>query len=220
MKKIFIVLITLAAFAGCKQDNVKLTSLTSFNVTNAVVGGNSLLLNNSENSVSGMGYTQFPLSAGQTVVKLSDTSMHPAEVYYNKTISTANGSYYSLFLTGSSTSQVDNVLIRETYQNYADSVSGVRFINLSPGSAPISVDIAGSANGSEESGVAYLSYTTFKRYSATAAEQAAGYNFEFRDAATGTLITTITLNPPVFKNVTIALTGVETNPSTILINEY
>jgi len=218
MKKILLFLLIASTFWACHDSNVQPSALSSFNITNAVVGGNTLTLNNTGPNVSNMSFTQCTVFAGQSQVKLGDTSQRPQQVYYHQTIGTVDGSYYSLFLTGSSPTQVDNVLIKESYKNYADSVTGIRFINLSPGSNPISVDIAGKANGSEASSLAYKAYTNFNKYSATAANSS--YNFEFRDQATGDLIATYNVTVPVFKNVTLGLAGLESTPSIIAINEY
>ena len=215
--KLFILLIVASSLAACKQDNIKLSSLTSLNVTNAVVNGATLTLNTSANTVGNNGYGQFALLAGQTKVDLFDDN-ELSYAYYQNIIATVNSSYYSLYLTGTDSAHVQSVLVKENYQNYTDSVAGVRFIDLSPGSNPVSVDIQGNANGSEVGNMAYLSYTTFKKYSATAANST--YNFEFRDAATGTLIASYSLTTPTFKNVTLALAGLESNATIIQINEY
>jgi hypothetical protein len=219
MKKIFVFLLIASIFLACHDSNVKPSALSSFNITNVVIGGNTLTLNNTGSNILNNSYTQCTLFAGESQIKLDDTSIHPQQVYYDQTISTISGSYYSLFLTGASSTQIDNILIKENYSNYTDSVAGVRFINLSPGSNPVSVDITGKTNGSEVTNLAYKAFTSFNKYSATTANSS--YNFEFRDVVTGTLIATYSLSPPVFKNVTLALTGlVNSNPTVISINEY
>jgi Domain of unknown function (DUF4397) len=154
MKKLnIIVFFAAVTMASCSKSgdtpNIKLTPLSSFNVTNAVVGGATLYLNTSvEDSVVTNTYSPLTILAGQSVIDLHPI-VSPNTAYFNQAISTANGSYYSLFLSGTSPSSVDHVLIRESYKNYTDSVCAVRFINLSPDSQPISIDIQGNANGSE-----------------------------------------------------------------------
>ena len=216
LSKLFI--LAALGLASCKKATITVTPLSSFNVTNAVVGGATLYLNTSaEDSVTNNSYTAFSLITGQSRLGLY-TAANPGAPYYNQTIPTVNGSYYSLFLSGASPANVDNVLIKESYKNYTDSLCGVRFINLSPGSQPISVDIAGNANGSEVASLAYKAYSIFKQYPAKVSTPT--YTFEFRDATTGNLITTYTLNTPYFHNVTLCFAALEANATIIQDNDF
>jgi len=205
-----------AGFYSCKKSEVKLTPLASLNLTNAVIAAPTVYLNGNTDSVTNNNFGEFTLLAGKSAVKV----VAGAQSYYNQTLSTANGSYYSLFLAGASPAAVDAILIKESYQNYTDSLCGVRFINLSPDSQPVSVDIQGNANGSAVSSLAYKAYTGFLPYPAKLAD--AAYNFEVRDAASGNVIATYTLNTPYFHNVTLALTGsVNAGTAAILqVNEF
>jgi len=205
IKPLFILLI-MAELTACKKDAVKATALTSLNFTNAVINAPTMYLNSAIDSVTNNSFGEFSLLTGQTQYKVYALA-GPSQPFYNQTVTTANGGYYSLFLSGLSTSAIDAVFIKETYKNYIDSLSGVRFINLSPDSQPISVDIQGNANGSEVASLAYKAYTGFKQHAATQA--VSSYNFEIRDAATGTLLTTYTFNTPYFHNVTLAIIGSE-----------
>jgi hypothetical protein len=63
---------------------------------------------------------------------------------------------------------------------------GLRFVNISKGSGPVSVNLAGQANGSEVEGLAYKNVSSFKKYKAGSG--VSSYTFEFRDEVTGTLI--------------------------------
>jgi hypothetical protein len=207
LKQTFLATVLITGLYACKNDTVKPTALASVNVTNAVVGGSSLTLNTSTLTVGNNSYAQFSLTAGQSKLDLYPAAT-PNSPYYNQTFSTANSSYYSLFLSGASPTAVDATLIKESYKNYTDSLCGVRFINLSPGSNPVSVNLAGSANGSEINSLAYKSYTDFKQYAAKRVNTS--YAFQFRDAATGSLIASYTLSTPYFNNVTLVLRGLET----------
>lgn len=204
--------------AGCKKESATtLSPLVSLNVTNVVIGGSDLTLNTSTQVVPNNSFFQFALSAGNSRIDLYPAAT-PASPYYDETIQTANGGYYSLFLTGSSPAAIDKVLIKESYKNYTDSLCGVRFINLSPGSDPISVDVAGQAGGSTVQSLAYKSYSNFIQF---AANQANGsYNFEIRDAATGNLITSYSLATPYFHNVTLALMGLPGSGTILQVNDY
>lgn len=217
--KITTALLITAGLYSCKKTGVNPSPLTSLNFTNAVIGAPTLYLNSITDSASENNYGEFSLLAGQTGVKIYPLAT-PTQPFYNQTMATMNGSYYSLFLAGASTANIDAILIKESYKNYTDSLCGVRLINLSPDSNPVSVDIAGNANGSEVSSLAYKAYTSFKQYPAKLAD--ASYNFEVRDAATGNLLASYTLNTPYFHNVTLALTGSVNAGTTgmLQINEF
>jgi len=206
-KTILAISLGICLFA-CKKSSTVYTASGAINVVNVVVGGTSLYLNNSTTgAVSNNGAATFPLLAGQVQVNLSTlaTTTVPSVTYYNQLISMTETGNISLFLSGASPANVDTTRINETYKNYADSLCGVRFINLAPGSKPISVNLKGSANGSEVTNLAYRSYSDFIQYTAKVANPS--YVFEIRDAATGSLIISYTLATPYFHNVTIALRG-------------
>ncbi|WP_448698171.1 hypothetical protein ACFGVR_15225 [Mucilaginibacter sp. AW1-3] len=206
LKQTLLALLTIAAIASCKkQDSVKTYPLASINVANVVVGGTALTLNNSALTVSSNNYAQLSVNAGNSAVNLHPAAT-PSVVYYNQNIQTTEGGYYSLFLSGPSPSSVDNVLIKESFTTYPDSTCGVRFINLAPGSNPVSVNISGHPNGSEVPTLAYKAYTDIKKYPADGRNPS--YGFEFRDVATGNLIVKYTLSSRSFHNVTIVLRGI------------
>jgi hypothetical protein len=98
------------------------------------------------------------------------------------------GSINTLFLMGTP-SAPDTLFIRDEIPYFAagDSVMGIRFVNLSAGSRPVSVNIKGLSNTPEVNSLEYKNITGFKRYPVTAA--IGGYIFEFHDAVTGDLIT-------------------------------
>jgi hypothetical protein len=148
-------------------------------------------------------------------------------------------SIYSLFLTGTLSSP-DTLFIRETipYHAPSDSAAWIRFINLSPGSAPISVNIQGQAYGSQVSSLSYKGVTGFISYPATAGNSS--YTFEFRDAVSGTFLASyqangidgsvsgpgyIPGNGWIYKNNTLALLGVPNGANdsaqmVLLVNNY
>jgi len=207
----------MAALHACKQNNVTPGNLASINVTNAVIGGSALTYNTTSTTVSNNNFMQLTMIAGNSLLNLYPAAT-PSSSYYNNTIQTSSGDNYSLFLSGPSPSSVDAVLIKESYQNYADSLCGVRFINLSPNSNPISVNVSGSANGSIVTSLAYKAYSNFTQLPAKRLNRT--YVFQIRDATTGNLITTYTMNTPYFNNVTIALRGLIASPGIILVKNY
>jgi hypothetical protein len=153
------------------------------------------------------------------------------------------GKIYSLFLCGADTNSPDYLLTTDSIPYYepTDSDMGVRFVNLSTGSNPISINLEGSANGSEVSSLAYKGITTFKSYvnNSTTVD----YMFVIRDAATGDslaqfdflqnysinngygLTDPITRDLLTFKCITIAIYGSESNStafplSAMVIDDY
>lgn len=99
----------------------------------------------------------------------------------------------SLFLTGTE-AHPDTLFVDDKpfYFPVQDTSMGIRFVNLSPGSTPISVNIEGQSNGSTINSLSYKGITNFKSYPANAA--VSNYVFEFRDAATGDLLATYSIN--------------------------
>jgi hypothetical protein len=98
---------------------------------------------------------------------------------------------------------------------------GVRFVNLSAGSAPVNFSITGATTGPEVSGLAYKSMTAFKMYPATST--VSNYNFEVRDPATNTLLAsynatginlTTGANGKRFRNFTLAYMASATDATT------
>ncbi len=155
---------------------------------------------------------------------------------FNQTLDLASNNVYSLFITGKDTTAADYLLVNDQPTAHRDSTCGIRFINLSTGSNPVSVDIQGQSNGSEVSSLAYKSYTSFRSYATTSG--ISSYTFEYRDAVSGSLLATYkltgvnnytgtntTVNTVRFKNMTIALIGQPGGAGanaqkTILINNY
>jgi hypothetical protein len=148
-----------------------------------------------------------------------------------------------LFLTGADTNALDYLLTTDSIPFFgpSDSVMGIRFVNLSTGSNPISINLEGSSNGSEVSNLAYKGITNFKQYvnNSTISD----YFFVIRDVATGDsltqydflgnysynngygLIDPITYDLLTFKCITIVIYGSESNGiafplNAMLIDDY
>src|ERR1700744_2476573 len=129
--------ILIAAIASCKKEK-KTTHLNggSIKVTNAIIGAPAINMM-SNNGVISAGNTIFndyyalmPIASGQSNLQFGVPAIDatptspavPAVVYYNTTLTVDNKTNYSLFLTGTSTDAIDNVLIKESFQlTYADS---------------------------------------------------------------------------------------------------
>jgi hypothetical protein len=150
-----------------------------------------------------------------------DTTDHSTPLF-NLDLPLQPGKIHTLFLTGTLT-QPDTLFTTDVIPYYpaTDSSMGIRFVNLSPGSSPVSINIAGMPNGSEVGSLAYKGITGFKKYPATAAS-ASKYPVEFRDAATGTLLGSFDVtginglagNTRRFRNFTLAFMGLPADPTT------
>lgn len=119
-----------------------------------------------------------------------------------------SGKMYSLFVAGDTT-QPETVLLQDNIPFHQDSSTGVRFINLSPASLPINVNIKGNvASKTEFSGIAYKQATEFKDYAGTTPNAITGkYIFEVRNQANDSLLLTYTWSFNLFRNYTLVLAG-------------
>lgn len=166
---------------------------------------------------------------------LSNNKGTLSKYMFNSVLNLSGNTAYSLFITGSDTTSPDFLFVQDNlpYHSSSDSTVGIRFANLSANSAPVSLNIQGQPYGGEVSSLAYKGITGFKNYAATFGT--GSYVFEFRDAGTGSLLTTYTLNGVNtssttivnnvrFKDLTIALIGQPSGGTApqraILINNY
>jgi hypothetical protein len=227
------VLILVTALAGSfwvscsKTNSVPPTySVASLNVVDALPNSAPLILvQGSISSAIGDFSNIDPLSYASTAVL---TPMSGAEAFYtvqqngdtasvsaqggdfmfSGTLTFTAGSLYSLFITGEDTTNPDFLFVKDVLPVITDSSVGIRFVNLSAGSNAVSVDIQGQSNGGVVSSLAYKSIATFQKFPATSLINS--YIFEFRDATSGNLLASYTLdgvNSVLFKNLTIALIG-------------
>ena len=135
---------------------------------------------------------------------------------FNSVLNFTAGNLYSLFITGTDTASPDYVFVQDTVTQRTDSTAGIRFVNLSAESNPVSIDIKGQANGVVVPSLTYKGITGFMSFPATSA--ISSYIFEFRDVIGGNLLASYTLsgvnthsptvaNTVLFRNLTIALIG-------------
>lgn len=219
---------------SCKKEQsvVKPLNMSAVTIVNAVSGSQAVVPDFSAQivqyfsqaqTINVNSYFEYSVPSGSTPVsvwQLPDTT----QSVFNGQLNLAPHGIYSLFLVGTNPSKPDTMLLRDNIPYYAlgDSVAGVRFANISPGGNPVSVDIQGMANGSEVQSLAYKNATIFKTYKDTQTIPTSGhYIFEFRDAATGTLLKQYTYSSIArFRSVTIALSGLPGSQSVFLINNY
>ena len=163
-----------------------------------------------------------------------DTTTHSApllDLKLNLPVNAIN----TLYLTGI-VAAPETVLVTEEIPSHTDSVVGIRFVNLSPGSNPVNIRLSTDTTWNLVSGLAYKSPSPFSNYPVVAAINS--YTFQFRDAVTGVILKSYTLNginkgtglntsanPWRYHNVTIVLIGAAGGTGadaqrTILINNY
>jgi hypothetical protein len=227
---------------SCKKNNVGLPSGgSSLTIVNALVGSSSLVPNFNYNvplqyysGAQQIGYAsavEFGYHSGNVPLALSDIT-DTTHTVFKQVVPLSNNTVSSLYITGTMTAPESfQTTDHPPYHAPADSTVGIRFVNLSPGSNPVSVDIQGGANGSEVTTLAYKSITAFKNYAAT--YNISSYTFEFRDVTTGALLASYTLsgvnygdngdqnqNNVRWKNITIALSGVPGAQGTFQVNNF
>ncbi len=221
----------------------------SLTVFNAVVGSKPLYANFSTGEKISYSGALFALTYGSFVPAdalnaysgvqplwiLTDTTSSVSPLL-KLTLNLPIGSANSLFLTGT-LDKPDTLFSRDTilYYEPSDSIAGIRFVNLAPGNTAITVNIQGQAAGSEVANLPYKGITSFKQYRATADINT--YIFEFRNALTGSVITTYTArsvgtpggiytpNKWQYKNNTLAFVGqIDSTgtkaPKVVLISNY
>ncbi|WP_343306645.1 hypothetical protein AAHN97_05975 [Chitinophaga niabensis] len=230
---------------ACKKQTVSPTA--SLNLINAVPGSTPSLVTNFGGTTPIVWYkTALKLVYGTfdkasqalslrgpqklAVYLYPDTTAHSTPLF-NLDLQLKPGTINTLFLTGTKTAP-DTLLTTDVIPYYpaSDSSLGIRFVNLSTGSAPVSVNITGLANGSEAAGISYKAITGFKKYPAPAG--LSQYNFEFRNAATGELLgsyvltgvnSTFANTAKRYRNFTLAFMGLPADRTTwkiMLIEAY
>jgi hypothetical protein len=220
----FVFIAAVALLGGsCKKNTVAVAPLASLNITNAVVGGKNVKLNSDiADSAVNYNYKAFGLNAAAGIyVYPTGDSTHP---YYtdSKTV-TVNGGIYSLFLSGSITTQVDAILVKETIPAYSDSSCGVRFINLVYNGNPVIVTQTATPTVTDFSSLSYKQISSFKTYPALSTNGT--YSFQVRDATTNAVLATYSLATPRFFNCTLVWKGMTGGtggnvPGILRVNNY
>ena len=227
----FSTLMIFLALAACKKNNETTEApVASVNIINASIDVGPLKVNPSAKAISwntitdqinyGTGRFYYAQTGDATfkVVATADTTKLLVNTKANLT-----GKLYTLFIFGNSTA-TESILREETDFIYrrldlpkaalADSVTNVRFVNLSSNSPALRVNIKDNT-ANEVTNLAYKNISSWKAYKN---EKSTGtdYIFEIRDSATGTLITTYTFRGTttataaanLFKSVSLIIRGV------------
>jgi hypothetical protein len=237
-QKFFIVTIVgLALVSGCtrKYDFPKQGNTSSVTIVNATVNAPAVIptFTNSTvqwiataTSVSFGNSMEYGIPSGSTALHFWESS-DTTQSLFNGSFDLAPQGIYTLFLCGNYQfkNTADTVFTMDVipYHSVTDSTMSIRFINLSPDSEPLSVDVQGNSPGSTITSLPYKSVSAFVSYSATSAATAP--TFEIRDAASGNILLTTSASILPFKSMTVAVIGQEspsgTVPlSTITVNNY
>lgn len=193
MKKVLysiIPVMLLFFYSSCKKDNTKYNSTSSLYVINAAVGAGAVKVN--VNGGSGFAYsrvTDLVYAAGASyggftgnntinVVSSTDTT----KTIFNRTVNMI--SINTLYLAGQ-VPNIDTIYRAETNfpyinasANNPDNSMYVRFVNLSPNSPALNINIKSSA-ANEFTSLAYKGISDYKKYAAGSTN----YIFEIRDAS-------------------------------------
>lgn len=201
----FVVTLSLSAIllTNCKKKDIFPDAPASLHVINAMPGSAQLLpdLTNGGPQLfkysKGIDYKFYSYSAnllpaytGKQRLRLyqwPDTTSKDQPLF-DLQLDLPSGSITTLFLTGT-VAAPDTVFRREQLPvlKVADSAMAIRFMHLSPGSVPISVNRQGQPAGELVSNIAYREDGGFRQYPANGN---GNYMFEFRNANTGDILLT------------------------------
>jgi hypothetical protein len=232
---LFVILLQELTSSCTKEYNkVRTISISAVTVVNAIANTNPLIADFSGvDSVAAyysttpyIGYGSFqeysiPSGNVPTVICQVTDTLHP---FFRGMLNLQPNGIYSLFLSAADTSQktIDTVLTMDKppYHSGTDSTASIRFINLSPGSSPMSIHVQNNANSSVVSNLPYRSVSSFKTFPATF--NITQYVFIIRDVESDDSLTSCTYNVSPFQNVTVVVNGVSSNNtlSTFIVNNF
>jgi hypothetical protein len=221
-------LILLLAFAGsCKKSNNSDSGLASVNFIQANSNIPSVAVNFTstpipfylnQNLIYYTSSYNYGVPAGANpyvVVNSADTSTTLLQGTFN----VKAGGIYSFYLSGKNS--IDTLFMQDTIPVHPDSSAGVRFINLSPDSGPVNISLQGNMQN-EFSSLGYRQITEFKRYSDSSdVMNNGGYTYVITDML-GNTLTTFGWNPPLYKNNTLVICGIDSLSSVQIfqVNNY
>lgn len=205
---------------SCKKQELRPTTLANLTVINVVNGGSYLLLGTCATPIYNYYYQSYGLLTGNHQIKLVDTT-GVDKVYYEDATEFVVDASYSLFLTGT-LRNVESVFLKEVnVPSHSADVFGVRVVNLVTGGVPISINLAGTTNGSFVISLPYKAISSFKDVSSSTSD--GDKVFEVRNAATGALISSFTIasyDMPRFRNITLVVAGTAGSETVLRVNNY
>ncbi|HEX9511267.1 MAG TPA: hypothetical protein VF939_12345 [Puia sp.] len=225
--KIIITFLFITTITGaCKKSNSP-SGIATINIINAAIHFDTIATNFTSIPVPWYqnqafiyfgASAEYGLASGQNSI-LFVSSHDTSKVIFNGLLNLKAGAIYSLYLTGQAPA-IDTLFMQDMIPLYKDSVAGIRFINLSSGSGPISINLQGNISSQTEfSDLIYKKISDFKSYPANSGVGGA-YNFEVRDQVTGNLLTTFTWNFSLYRNNTLVIFGTGGPSSTSPINVF
>lgn len=227
--KIFTLFLSLG-FMSCHKSG-SIVAPSSVTIVNALAGSDPIVPvfgignpPNFENAVQinyGSSQVYSPLSGNTSlsIKPITDTN----HSIFNGNLDLKPGGIYSIYFSGNLT-KPDTLLSWDIIPVHADSTVGIRFINLSPGSEALSINLIGTSDPvSAYNSLEYRKIGPFKSYPAHAGA-ASEYDFEIRNAKTGDVLATFNWSYSLFKNTTVVISGVENsgdNPIIVFtVNNY
>lgn len=176
-------------FTACKKDfgNNNTPAIAALSVVNAYAGTDALDFYIGSQKVNNTGlafgqkldYLQAYEGSRTTDVTLvgSPTSL------LSKSINLKGGVYHSLYIIGNTKETMEYLLLEDNDIPPANTKAKIRFINLSPDAASLSLELTGDTTKFDDK--AYKAYTSFKPVSA------AKVSFVLKDKATNTVKATL-----------------------------
>lgn len=199
---------------ACKKTDVHLAPPASVTIVHAMASGKTVIpifgegavtYYSSAKTVAYGAAAYYSNTSGYSpfyVVKSTDT-LHPI---FQGGFDLTAGNTYSLFISGDTT-KPDTMFVKDVFPTINDTSAGVRFVNLSPKSAAINVNIKGNAAAKTEfSGIEYRQISDFKVFPAGSAV-GGKYIFEIRNQPNDSLLVTYTWTYSKFRSHTLVLGG-------------
>jgi Domain of unknown function (DUF4397) len=209
---------------SCHKSSGGTSSPASLNIINAIPTSQPIIpvlgttdtiqyFDNAPTVSYGSSQLYSPLSGRNSlyIVQFTDTLQINSKVdMFSGTLNLHAGGIYSFFLTGDTTA-VDTFFVQDQIPAYSDSTAGVRFVNLSPGSGTMTVNLQGNpASQTEFTNLGYKQISAFKAYPANSSVPG-NYTFVVHDPVSGDSVV-YTWGYSLYKNNTIVIAGSE-NPS-------
>ncbi|UPK68005.1 DUF4397 domain-containing protein [Chitinophaga filiformis] len=236
----FILLVILCvAFLSCNKEDADITGApAAITLVNSVAGsGSDLTMNfsgqninyidskrltyNANDGKQNNGSLTFGVPVNLPIPLIVTLVKDTTKPIFSQSITFQPGDIYSLFFGGKPES-VSYVLVKDTLPEIKDSLTAIRFINMSQDLKTVSINLVGQPNGSEVSSLNYMQITGFKTYPAKSTNSS--YIFEVRDFATGNFLARYNYNNIARqKHITLIVRGLKPGspgPSMVRMNNW
>jgi hypothetical protein len=193
--KILLPAVLLLSLACKKSLYTNATPTAGLNVINAAADVPNLNVNFTTNPIPYYQYQQpivygssweWGRPPGDSPISLV-SSLDTTKAFYSGYFNLKADSTYSLYLL-SGAAKGDLIFMRDSIPIYSDSTAGIRFINLSPDSGPVTINLQGNNPAQTEfPALVYKQISPFKGYSA-GSQTGGAYNFEIRSSTTQSVL--------------------------------